>query len=136
MIDSEAGIQYVPDYEPDFSSNQRIFRCKTDDHMEMMSEDLIICTAEIIAYSLTTMKWGLFKVECAGDVVYDEAAFVSLLIDQDYKDTILSLVHIHADERAIFDDVIAGKGKGMVMLLHGPPGVGQSLTAGTYFRSL
>ncbi|KAK8085196.1 P-loop containing nucleoside triphosphate hydrolase protein [Apiospora hydei] len=129
MIDSEAGAQYVPDHEPEFSANKRIFRCETDDHLEMTDEDLIICTAELVAYSLSNMKWGFFKVECATDVVYDNEAFASLLIDQDYKDTVLSLVRIHADERAMYDDVIAGKGKGMVMLLHGPPGVGKSLTA-------
>jgi hypothetical protein len=122
MVDSQAGLQYLPNDEPDFSTDKRIFRSESDDHLEMTDEDLIICTASIVAYSLSTMKWGPFKVECVVDLVYDEGAFASLLIDQEYKDTILSLVSIHADERAMLDDVIAGKGKGMFMLLHGPPG--------------
>jgi len=41
-----------------------------------------------------------------------------------------SLVKIHADERLQFDDHIQGKGKGMIFLLHGEPGVGKTLTAG------
>ena len=30
------------------------------------------------------------------------------------------------------DDLIAGKGNGLIMLLHGGPGTGKTLTAGTY----
>lgn len=29
-------------------------------------------------------------------------------------------------------DMIAGKGNGLIMLLHGAPGTGKTLTAGTY----
>ena len=31
-----------------------------------------------------------------------------------------------------FDDLIQGKGKGLVLLLHGPPGVGKTYTAGPF----
>jgi hypothetical protein len=41
-----------------------------------------------------------------------------------------SLVKIHSEKRLQFDDIIKGKGKGMVFLLHGEPGVGKTLTAG------
>ncbi|RDL38442.1 uncharacterized protein BP5553_02782 [Venustampulla echinocandica] len=56
----------------------------------------------------------------------DEFPFQSV---PDQKDMILSLVNIHSDQRVAFDDVIKGKGKGMIFLLHGVPGVGKTLTA-------
>jgi DNA polymerase III delta prime subunit len=34
------------------------------------------------------------------------------------------------------DDIISGKGKGLIFLLTGPPGLGKTLTAGVYFYSL
>ncbi len=58
--------------------------------------------------------------------------FQSLLLPQDQKEMIHSLVKIHSDERLSFDDVIKGKGRGMIFLLHGMPGVGKTLTAGMY----
>lgn len=130
MVDCKASLEHWPDGSPWFASTKRTYQAESNAHMELTDDDLIICDAEIIAYSLGTMKWGLFQVDCVVDVAYDEEAFASLLLDQDHKDTVLSLVRIHSDERAMVDDVITGKGKGMVMLLHGPPGVGKSLTAG------
>jgi len=45
---------------------------------------------------------------------------------------ILSLVEVHQDERMQYDDVITGKGKGVIFLLHGEPGTGKTLTAGRH----
>lgn len=42
-----------------------------------------------------------------------------------------SLVKSYAEE-AEFDDVVKGKCRGMIILLLGEPGVGKTLTAGTY----
>ncbi|KAL9625862.1 MAG: hypothetical protein Q9160_000182 [Pyrenula sp. 1 TL-2023] len=35
----------------------------------------------------------------------------------------------HVKQQSHFDDIIKGKGKGLVFLLHGPPGLGKTLTA-------
>jgi hypothetical protein len=40
-----------------------------------------------------------------------------------------SLIKIHKDERLHFDDLIKGKGKGMVFLLYSEPGVSKTLIA-------
>ena len=64
------------------------------------------------------------------DVEYNMTAFENLMLDNMYKQTILSLVNVHTGLGISFDDVIKGKGKGLVFLLHGIPGVGKSLTAG------
>lgn len=45
------------------------------------------------------------------------------------------MIKIHKDERLQFDDLIKGKGKGMIFLLHGEPGVGKTLTAGACFEA-
>ena len=65
------------------------------------------------------------------DVEYNMTAFESLMLDRVYKQSILSLVKLHTGAGVPFDDVIKGKGKGLVFLLHGIPGVGKTLTAGT-----
>lgn len=46
-----------------------------------------------------------------------------------YENLILALVDGQTANKASFDDVIEGKGLGIVMLLVGPPGTGKTLTA-------
>lgn len=51
------------------------------------------------------------------------------MLPPDQKDLIMSFVESQIQNHQTFDDVIQGKGKGIVMLLSGPPGVGKTLTA-------
>lgn len=56
-----------------------------------------------------------------------------LVLDQDIKDLIGAIIDHKTtpatDDKETFDDFIPGKGRGIVMLLCGPPGVGKTLTA-------
>jgi len=74
----------------------------------------------------------MFDVELIRNVNFNTKAFEALLLPPEQKSMIHSLVKIHANDGASFDDIIKGKGKGMVFLLHGAPGVGKTLTAGKY----
>ncbi|KAG8703778.1 hypothetical protein FRC09_003955 [Ceratobasidium sp. 395] len=57
-------------------------------------------------------------------------AFDQLVLKRDYKKMIRALVETHAgQEDGLAKDLIAGKGGGMVMVLHGKPGTGKTLTA-------
>lgn len=61
---------------------------------------------------------------------FHEDAWSRLVIDQQYKDVVQAMVNTHLRQSDRFDDLVPGKGGGVVMLLHGPPGVGKTLTAG------
>jgi len=63
------------------------------------------------------------------EIGYNNAAFDSLVLPEDHKELILALTESQVANKETFDDVIQGKGKGMIMLLSGPPGVGKTLTA-------
>lgn len=51
------------------------------------------------------------------------------MLPHEHKELILALTESQVENKDGFDDVIQGKGKGMIMLLSGPPGVGKTLTA-------
>jgi hypothetical protein len=97
---------------------------------DLSDEHLLICDYEIPGFSLADKKWCWFAVDRIRDVEFNSDAFEKLLLPQEQKDLIHSLVKVHTNKNLSFDDVIKGKGKGMVFLLHGVPGVGKTLTAG------
>jgi signal recognition particle GTPase len=97
---------------------------------KLSAEDFLICHYLAPGFSLTEKRWCLLQVDRIVEVVYNSSAFDCLLLPDAQKQMIHSMVKVHTDPRLSFDDIIAGKGKGMVALLHGEPGVGKTLTAG------
>lgn len=95
----------------------------------LTTEELLMCSASLRGYSLKNKKWLVFSVASVKDIRFNEGAFESLVLPEDHKELILALTESQAQHKDIFDDVIQGKGRGMIMLLSGPPGVGKTLTA-------
>ncbi len=96
----------------------------------MSDEELLICAAGIPAFTMTTKRWGYFNVSDIRPVEYNKNAFASLVLPEHLKKTLASLVKLQDSDSSPFDDLIEGKGKGLIVLLHGPPGVGKTFTAG------
>lgn len=95
----------------------------------LTSDQLLLCSASLKGYSLKNKKWLTFYIGSVLDIEYNEGAFESLVLPEDHKELILALAESQVQHKDSFDDVIQGKGKGMIMLLSGPPGVGKTLTA-------
>ncbi|KAF5630608.1 TOB3 (member of AAA-ATPase family) [Fusarium tjaetaba] len=71
----------------------------------------------------------LFDIELVKDVVWSSTAFDQLVLPHDYKRIIQAFVGAQMSGLDNFDDVIKGKGRGIIMLLSGEPGTGKTLTA-------
>lgn len=74
---------------------------------------------------------GAFAVARLEDVAWNDSMIESLVMSQERKDFIRHLIrhHGHRDAKHVFDDLVRDKGKGLIGLLAGPPGVGKTLTA-------
>ncbi|KAL1646915.1 hypothetical protein SLS58_003051 [Diplodia intermedia] len=92
-------------------------------------EQFLICTDVLRGYSLKDKKWMQFPIGGIREIEWNEGAFDSLVAPPEQKDLILAFAQTQAKSKDCFDDVISGKGRGIIMLLSGPPGVGKTLTA-------
>lgn len=90
---------------------------------------LYLCDPQVRGYSFKTKKWASFWVDLIEDVKWNEDAFESLVLPSNHKRLMLSFVDSQIRNKGLFDDVIEGKGQGIVILLEGSPGVGKTLTA-------
>ena len=82
----------------------------------------------IKGYNLRRKKWFDLLVDRIRDVHWHKETFKKVVMDRKAKDLIQALVSNQlVAERAT--DLIAGKGNGLILLLHGGPGTGKTLTA-------
>lgn len=105
-------------------------------HLEedsIVPEDmLLIFHTSVPGYTFSERRWALFKVDKIEEIEFADAFRTALMLPQKQKDPVLSLVQSsNADDASGVGDFVHGKGKGVVLLLHGVPGVGKTLTAGT-----
>lgn len=82
-------------------------------------------------FSLTRRSWGFFLVEGIADIRWNDDSYDSLQIDQSRKDVIRQVVKEHRKAPVALDNVVTSKGAGLIFLLHGPPGSGKTMTAGS-----
>lgn len=95
----------------------------------LSERQLLLSVPFVRGYALKSKKWYLFFVEKITPITWSNTAYQSLVLPNDQKELILAFAESQVKNKNSFDDVIQGKGKGMILLLSGPPGVGKTLTA-------
>ena len=88
-------------------------------------EELLIASPVVLGFAFSEKLWLEFTVDGVRDIEFNEFAFESLVLPEKQKGIVKALVESHtseSSERKNIDDVIQGKGRGLVAILHGPPG--------------
>ncbi|EQB58541.1 AAA family ATPase [Colletotrichum gloeosporioides Cg-14] len=110
--------------QPYVQSDQEVESVESlNDHEVMLSNH------RIQGFAFNQKVWAAFAISRVKPVIWNEKAFDKLILDKQRKKMIKLLVQGHQIHEAAFDDFVLGKGKGLVGLLSGPPGVGKTLTA-------
>lgn len=89
----------------------------------------MLCTPLLRGYSITSKQWLAFYIDNVTPINWNAQAFEGLVLPERQKKLVLALSKTQATAKNTFDDIVQGKGKGMILLLSGPPGVGKTLTA-------
>jgi hypothetical protein len=88
-----------------------------------------LCPPQISCYHVAIGKRCLANINNLQPVNWSSSAINRLILDTDKKDLLKSLVTNMDDLQSKSGDIIANKGCGLTIVLHGPSGVGKTLTA-------
>ena len=123
--------RYVNEWTPADLENFTKYKAEKglpDDKFVLPPYYQMIARPRTSGYSLKYKKWVDFFVDQISEIEWNEHALDRLVLPPDQKELILSFSESQLAGNK-FDDVISGKGKGIICLLSGPPGVGKTLTA-------
>ena len=100
--------------------------------------DVLLMPPDIHGFYLNEKKWIKIFVDCVHDVSWNKKAYDRLVLPHQTKDLVRALVTVRTSQRGVKQglgvagkrtDITSGKGNGLIMLLHGGPGTGKTLTA-------
>jgi hypothetical protein len=104
---------------------------------ELSDDDKVLLPYRAYGFVLRSRKWATFSIDLLRDVTYSDG-WKNLELPPGHKQTVLALVQNHTggsalaknrDDTFVTMDLVRGKGKGLIVLLHGEPGVGKTSTA-------
>jgi SpoVK/Ycf46/Vps4 family AAA+-type ATPase len=132
-------------YADAFRFDRVVKHCQFDqlpDHLEVDESPSELCfllmPPDIPGFYLNEKKWIKLFVDCIEPVTWNKKAFERLVLPDQTKDLIRALVTVRTSQRGVKQglgvagkrtDITYGKGNGLIMLLHGGPGTGKTLTA-------
>ncbi|SPJ71725.1 related to TOB3 (member of AAA-ATPase family) [Fusarium torulosum] len=97
--------------------------------LKPLTDDMCLVTNPWVkGLDLKTKEWALFCVNDLAPVTWNDAAFENLVLPGPEK----QLAREFVESKALannFDDFIQDKGRGIIILMFGPPGVGKTFTA-------
>ncbi|KAI1805102.1 hypothetical protein F4811DRAFT_249179 [Daldinia bambusicola] len=109
--------------------------------LELREDDLVLLPKRMFAYALRERKFVPVNIHFLKPIRREQGVFENLKILKDYKDIVRGLVASHFQKKTLerryvdmstegpSQDLIQNKGRGLVVLLHGVPGVGKTATA-------
>ncbi|PTB64349.1 hypothetical protein BBK36DRAFT_1161404 [Trichoderma citrinoviride] len=127
-----------PNDEPSVAIYPRPLKEITATKGTLTKDDLIIMSYRVFGFVLRSRKWAKLDLKYLSPVSEgskEQTAFDQLVLPKQHKDIVYCLVdqHFRNKEARVSDneevDIIRGKGKGLILLLHGSPGVGKTTTA-------
>ncbi|KAK5149296.1 hypothetical protein LTS14_010980, partial [Recurvomyces mirabilis] len=128
---------YEDDYEPrpvnarEVETEELLLNSEEKKFTALSDDQCLLLNATVRGFSFVEKKWFEFFVDKLSHPDWYPDAFSQLVLPTAQKNLVRALVSNHIKQTTAFDDIIKGKGKGLIMVLHGPPGVGKTLTAET-----
>jgi hypothetical protein len=113
------------------------WRLRLDNKAELTEEEFLMMPTTIPGYDVLEKEWVRLPVPNIEPVHWKKLPFENLVLPDETKRLVRAMVTVRAssiktkrDQRMQTSfDIIPGKGNGLIMLFHGSPGTGKTLTA-------
>lgn len=84
---------------------------------KLSNDDAAVANATVRGYAFSAKQFLEFFVDLVAPIEWNARCFDDLVLDQDTKKTVQAVVSTHASSRDGFDDIVKGKGQGLVCVL-------------------
>ncbi|KAI1332160.1 P-loop containing nucleoside triphosphate hydrolase protein [Xylariaceae sp. FL0255] len=104
-----------------------------EDSSELTDEQCMLAKPWLISFDLEAKNFCELRIDQLKPYSWNEEAFQKLVLPSETKMLIWEFFNAQRNisRNKDFDDFIVNKGRGLIMLMHGPPGVGKTFTAET-----
>lgn len=136
-VDQTRMKDYMEDH-PIFRRDPPILLKTAQDGIELNDDDKRLLPGRVFGFVLRSRTWANLSIHLVRDLPIKQDGFDQLVLPEGHKDLVRALVKTHSRgsrpaygpvERDHQVDLVKGKGKGLIILLHGVPGVGKTSTA-------
>ncbi|KAI0380663.1 P-loop containing nucleoside triphosphate hydrolase protein [Hypomontagnella monticulosa] len=100
-----------------------------EDLRPMTDEECILAVPRVKGFDLRTKQWCQLNVDDLRETTWTDISYDNLVLPAGEKELLMGFAGKDRLRDTGFDDFVKNKGKGIIILLYGPAGVGKTLTA-------
>ncbi|RYC56105.1 hypothetical protein CHU98_g10104 [Xylaria longipes] len=105
------------------------YASKSSQQLTLDETQMMLTVPKVKEFALDSKSWHKFNINDISSFAWNQEAFENLVLDEREKGLLSALISHDRSGGEGFDNFVQGKGKGLILLLGGPPGVGKTLTA-------